>query len=144
MHARTIVASLKVKVTIQTYAVSRLWWKGVCFIFIRRFDYKINISLFDLHGPSVASPIIQVCLYWHIGIWQSQYLNQGAILLKALGWGHPHPLDTYLVPFQNNLKNPGPLRFLGKWKIILHGNFLTMVLVFEVILDEIKPGLKAE
>ena len=38
----------------------------------------------------------QVCLYGPIVIRQSQYLNQGAILLKALG-GHLCPLGTYLV-----------------------------------------------
>ena len=31
--------------------------------------------------------IIQVCLYGQIVIGQSQYLNHGAILLKALGGG---------------------------------------------------------
>ena len=40
----------------------------------------------------------QVCLYGPIVIRQSQYLNQDAILLKALG-GHLCPLGTYLVLF---------------------------------------------
>ena len=41
-----------------------------------RFDCKINVSLFDLHGPSVVSSIynyiIQVCLYGPIVIRQMQ------------------------------------------------------------------------
>ena len=54
-----------------------------------RFDCKVNVSLFDLHGPLVVSSI----LYESVASWQNQYLNQGAILLKAqaaasMSFGH--------------------------------------------------------
>ena len=53
-----------------------------------RFDCKLNASLFDLHGPSFVSSILyKSTLMDLIVIWQSQYLNHGAILLKALGGG---------------------------------------------------------
>ena len=53
-----------------------------------RFDWKLNASLF-LSTLSLICLfyIIQVCLYGPLVIWQSQYLNHGAILLKALGGG---------------------------------------------------------
>ena len=54
-----------------------------------RFDCKIRVSLSDLHGPSV---VFQILLYFtSLPLWTCNYptkpvfLNQGAIVLKALG-----------------------------------------------------------
>ena len=46
-----------------------------------RFGCKLNVSLFYLHGPSFVSSIIYKSGF------MGQYLNHGAILLKALGGG---------------------------------------------------------
>ena len=68
------MASLKVTVT---YG-SRIGYNENMFVSYTcpRFDCKINVSLFDLHGPSVVSSIynyiIQVCLYGPIVIRQMQ------------------------------------------------------------------------
>ena len=47
------VTNLKIKVTIQTYAV----WVGYCLYSCLRFDCKVNVSFFYLHGPSFVSSI---------------------------------------------------------------------------------------
>ena len=57
-----------------------------------RFDCKINVSLFGIHGPSVFSSILYKSAFIDLVIRQSQYhLTQGTRR------GHPCPLDTYLV-----------------------------------------------
>ena len=55
-----------------------------------RIDCKLNASLFDLHvhGPSFVSSILYKSAFIDIQLSdKSQYLNHGAILLKALGRG---------------------------------------------------------
>ena len=62
-----------------------------------RFDCKLNASPSDLHGPSFVSSILYKSAFMDLQLPdKSQYLNHGAILLKALGRGHPCPLDTYI------------------------------------------------
>ena len=48
---------LSVKVTIQTYAMRTGYDENVSNSY-PRFDCKINVNLFDLHGPSVVSSIL--------------------------------------------------------------------------------------
>ena len=57
------MASLKVKVTVQTYAMS-IGYNENMFVSYSclRYDCKINVSLFDLHGPSVVFTIVPCLL----------------------------------------------------------------------------------
>ena len=52
------VASLKIKVTIQTYAASRQDENVFVSYSYPRFDCKVNISLIDRHGSSFFSSIL--------------------------------------------------------------------------------------
>ena len=50
------------------------------------FDCKLNASLFDLDDPSFVSSILNKSAFMDLQLFdKSQYLNHGAILLKAPG-----------------------------------------------------------
>ena len=67
------------------------------FVSYPRFDCKLNTSLFYLHGPTFVSSILYKSAFIDLQLSdKSQYLNHGTNLLKALGGGHPCPLDTYI------------------------------------------------
>ena len=81
------MASLKVKVTIQTYAMWIDYNENmfVSYLF-SMFDCKRNVSHIDLHAPCMLLYKFTIIMDLQLSN-KIQYLNQGTILLKALGRG---------------------------------------------------------
>ena len=74
-----------------------------------RTDCKINVSLSDLHGPSVVSSIL--LYYTSLPLWTYTYFTKASILSKAPFYsrctrrGHPCPVPKYIKTATLGLRN---------------------------------------